>query len=317
MKKEMSKFLWAEKYRPQSVRDMVLPEKFKKFFEDCVSKKQIPNLLLYSTSPGSGKTSIAKAICSDLNADYIYINISEDSGIDTLRSTIRNFASTKSAFGGTKIVILDEFDFAGPNLQAGLRGAVEEFHKQCRFIITCNYISKIIPALRQGRFMEFDFSMTDKETTEEMIPKHLKRFESLLKFEKVEYDKDVLKEIVTKNYPNMRKTIALLQQQSAMYGMIGPNSLKSNKVSSELYDFILRGDFTEARKFIIESAYDPDELYPALYREFVPMLNKKHQAQTIITLAQYQNMSVSAIDKELNLAACILEIIGIIDPRNN
>jgi len=313
-KKELAQFLWAEKYRPQSVKDMVLPDKFKKFFESCVAKKQIPNLLLYSTSPGSGKTSVAKAICEDLHADYIYINVSEDSGIDTLRSTIRNFASTKSAFGGTKIVILDEFDFGGPNLQAGLRGACEEFHKQCRFIITCNYISKIIPALRQGRFMEFDFSMTDKETTKEMIPKHLKRFTSILKFEGIEYDENVLKEIVEKNYPNMRKTVAHLQQCAAMYGSIDANASRNNKISSELYNFILNGKFTDARKFIIESSYDPDELYPALYREMVPMLDKKYQAQVIITLAQYQNMSANAIDKELNLAACILEIIGIVKP---
>lgn len=312
MKKSMSKYLWAEKYRPNSVKDMVLPKRFKSFFMGCVEKKEIPNLLLYSPQPGSGKSSLARAICEDMDSDYIYINVSDESGIDTLRSTIKSFASTKALGGGIKVVILDEADGAGVQLQSGLRAFIEEFHNKCRFILTCNYVSKIIRPLREGRVMEFDFSMTDSETVEEMIPKHIKRFSGILNFEKIDYSESVLNEIVRANYPNMRKTIATLQKCSMMYGIIDNNSLKNTNVSAKLYEYILNNKFTQARKHIIESSYDYDELYSNLYREFVPMLVNQKQAQVIIILADYQNRSVSAIDKELNFAACLMEIIGVV-----
>ena len=312
-KKKAAKYLWVEKFRPVSVKDAVLPNKFKKFFNDVVAQEEIPNLLLYSSTPGSGKTSIAKALCNEINADSIYINVSSESGIDTLRSTIQQFASTKSFNKRPKVVILDEADGASHQLQAGLRGFIEEFHSYCRFILTCNYVSKIIPALREGRIMEFDFNIKDIATSNEMKPKMAKRLAMIAKFEGIEADEKVLQKLVITHYPNMRKMISTMQKASMMFGSIDESLFNSMNVDSELYDHILNKRFTKAREFIIKSSYNMDELYPALYREFVPLLNDKNvQAQLILILADYQSKHATAIDGELNISACILEMIGAI-----
>ena len=304
-------YLWVEKYRPEHIRDIVLPSKFANFFKGIVDKGETPNLLLHSTVPGSGKTAVSKALVKDLDADHLYINISSESGIDTLRSTISNFAQTKSITMRPKIVIMDECDGASNQLQAGLRAAIEEYHKHCRFILTCNYISKIITPLREGRVMQFDFNMTDKTTRDEMIPKVVKRLEGILNCEKVEYDKETLKKLVEKDYPSIRKMISTLQKYSSMYGHIGPEILSSTVVDDKLFDLVLGKDFTAARDMIIKNNYDIGELYPIFYREFVPKLNGMQRiCPTILTLADYQSKHPNAIDPELNFAACLLDIIS-------
>lgn len=312
MAKKAAKYLWVEKFRPASVGDAVLPNKFKKFFTEIAAREEIPNLLLYSSTPGSGKTSIAKALCEDIDADSIYINVSSESGIDTLRSTIQQFASTKSFNKRPKVVILDEADGASHQLQAGLRAFIEEFHNHCRFILTCNYVSKIIPALREGRIMEFDFNVKDVSTAKELKPKMVKRLSMISKFENFEADQQVLTNLVEQNYPNMRKMISTMQKAVMMYGCVDDNIFKTMTVSNDLFDFIMNKQFTKAREHIIKSAYDMDELFPILYREFVPMLDKSLQAEVILILADYQAKHSVAIDSELNISACILEIIGAI-----
>jgi replication-associated recombination protein RarA len=312
-KKKAAKYLWPEKFRPESIDEAILPTKFKRFFKKQVKGGQIPNLLLYSSTPGSGKTSIAKALCNEIDADSIYINISSESGIDTLRSTIKDFASTKSFNKRPKVVIMDEADGATPQLQAGLRAFIEEFHSHCRFILTCNYISKIIPPLREGRVMEFDFNMTDTKTANEMKPKQVKRLEQILQFEKVEYKVEALERLVDESYPNMRKMISAVQKASDMYGIVDDSIFTTMGVDSKLYDLILAKKYTAAREHIIQSSYNIDELYPAFFRELVPRIpNKGVQAQSILILAQYQHMHAVAIDPELNISACMLEIIGLL-----
>ena len=303
-------YLWVEKYRPEHIKDIVLPDKFMNFFSGIVEKGEIPNMLLSSTVPGSGKTTIAKAIVKDLDADYLYINISSESGIDTLRSTIANFAQTKSVTMRPKITILDEFDGASAQLQAGLRAAIEEYHKHCRFIITCNYLSKIITPLREGRVMQFDFNMTDMKTRDEMIPKVVKRLEGILNNEKVEYDKEAIKKLVEKDYPSVRKMISTLQKYSSMYGHIGPEIISSTVVDDELFNLVKAKKFTQAREMIIKNNYDIGELYPIFNHEFVPTLDgMEKKCPVILALAKYQAQHPYAIDPELNFAACLLEII--------
>ncbi len=312
-KKKSNNFLFVEKYRPKSVKHVVLPKRFKTFFSKIIKGGEIPNLLLYSSTPGSGKTTIAKAICNDIGADSIYINISSESGIDTLRSTIQQFASTKSFNQAPKVVIMDEADGASPQLQAGLRAFIEEFHSHCRFILTCNYISKIIEPLREGRIMEFDFNMNSPKDVAELKPKMCKHLEQVCKVEKLEADTDVLKELVDSAYPNMRKMIATIQKAGTMYGVIDNNAITLSKVNTALYDLIINKKFTEARKTIIEAKYDFAELYPAFYKHLVPMVDDKgKQAQMILILADYQHRHATAIDPEITLAACLLEIIGVI-----
>lgn len=303
-------YLWVEKYRPHHVSDIVLPSKFAKFFGDIVKNGETPNLLLHSTVPGSGKTAISKALVTDLNADHLYINISSESGIDTLRGVIANFAQTKSITMRPKIVIMDECDGASNQLQAGLRAAIEEYHKHCRFILTCNYISKIITPLREGRVMQFDFNMTDQATRDEMIPKVVRRLSGILNIEKVEFDEETLKKLVEKDYPSIRKMISTLQKYSAMYGHIGPEIISATVVDDELFKLVKNKKFTAAREMIIKNNYDIGELYPIFYREFVPTLDDmEKKCPTILTLAKYQAQHPNAIDPELNFAACLLEII--------
>jgi len=310
-KKKAAKYLWVEKFRPETIKEMILPTKFKRFFNKVVKDGQLPNLLLASSTPGSGKTTLAKALCKEIDADFIYINISSESGIDTLRTTIREFASTKSFNRRPKVVILDEMDGASAQLQAGLRGFIEEFHSHCRFVMTCNYVSKIIQPLREGRIMEFDFNISDAKTAAEIKPKQVKRLQQICKFEDIESDEVVLTELVEQCYPNIRKMISTIQKAAGMYGMIDENLLNLTKVDTELFELIKNKKFTAARTHVIKSSYNIDELFPILYREFVPILESKNtQAQIILILAQYQNMHPTAIDPELNFSACLLEIIG-------
>lgn len=312
-KKKSKDFLWVEKYRPQTVKHVVLPKRFKAFFNKVISGGEIPNLLLYSSTPGAGKTTIAKAICNDIGADSIYINISSESGIDTLRSTIQQFASTKSFNQAPKVVIMDEADGATPQLQAGLRAFIEEFHTHCRFILTCNYISKIIEPLREGRIMEFDFNMNTPKDVAELKPKMVHHLTQVCGVEKVEANPAVLEQLVEHTYPNMRKMIATLQKASTMYGVIDNNAINLSVVDTKLYELILGRKFTAALKMIVEAKYDMSELYPAFYRGLVPMVDDKgKQAQIILIIADYQHRHATAIDPEITLAACLLEIIGVI-----
>ena len=288
LKAKPKKFLWVEKFRPQSVTDAVLPAAYKKFFKEILSQDQIPNLLLQSTTPGAGKTTIAKALCYDLDADYIYINISQDSGIDTLRRQIAGFASTKSFNGKPKIVILDEFDGATTQLQAGLRAFIEEFHAHCRFILTCNYVNKIIEPLREGRIMEFNFNMKDKKTIAELKPKMVKHLMGICKFENIKYDDGAIIKLVDIAYPNMRRMIASVQKSSIMFGQIDTNILSISQVDTELYGLILEKKFTAARTMIIENAYDHGEMYSNLYKHLLPMIESRSvQAQAIIIISDF------------------------------
>lgn len=306
--KKLSYTLFTEKYRPETVDDMILPEGYKKFFKKIVEEREIPNLLLYSSTPGTGKTSISKALCNEIGADYLYINISDHSGVDTLRESISKFASGKS-INGKKVVILDEFDGGSMALQKALRAEIEHYHTNCRFIVTCNYVNKIIPALR-SRLMEYDFNMNTKTIRDEVLPKVVKRICSVLKFEEIEYKEDTIKELVEELYPDIRKLYSLIQQYSKTNGIIDENIFGATCVDSELYNLILAKKLTLARKFVMESGYSYEDLYSNLFNEFVPMVDdKQKQAEIILTIAKYQYQSNFCSDKEIQFAACLIDIM--------
>ncbi len=308
-KKQLSYTLFVEKYRPISVKDVIMPTSYRNAFLKMVEEGEVQNLLLYSSYPGSGKTSLAKAICNDIDADYIYINASEDSGIDVLRTDIRRFASGRSINGKKKIVILDELD-GSKGLQPGLRGAMEEFHNTCRFIATCNHVNKIIPPLR-SRFQEFDFNMNIQTLREEMIPKVVKRISLILNVEKIEFDVSAIEELVETKYPDIRKIYTMIQQYSNMYGIIDRNILNFSESDEKLYELILSKKFTAARQYILDNGYDFDSLYTDFYKNLIPKIkNKNSQLAAIRAIGEWNYRSAFCTDKEIPFATMLLEIMS-------
>lgn len=307
--KQLAYTLFVEKFRPQNVNGVLLPTKYKNFFQSAVKNGEVPNLLLHSSYPGSGKTTMAKALCNDIESDSMYINVSEDSGIDTLRNDIRRFASGKSLTGKKKIVILDELDGGSKKIQDALRGFIEEFQNKCRFIATCNYVNKIISPLR-SRFQEFDFNMNTLEIRKEMIPKVVAYCIALLKHEKITFDEEAVKSLVIEKYPDIRKIYNILQQYSLMNGHIDMNVLNYSTVDEKLYQLILDKKLTAARQFILDSGYDYDELYTDLFKNFLNKIeDKAKQAEVILILGEWQKWSSQVADKELNFTACLVNIM--------
>lgn len=313
--KRLNYTLWIEKYRPTKIQDVILPISLKKFFTELVKEKEIPNLLFYSSSPGVGKTTVAKALAKEIDTDYIYINTSLENGIDLIRSRIEKFATSMSFSGNKKIVILDEFDGATPQLQAALRATIEEFHQTCRFIFTCNYITKIIEPLK-SRCQMIDFNLMDKTVQDEMKPLILRRLCGILKVEKVQgkpiiFDEATVKKIVDIFYPDIRRMTSLLAHYTKKNGIVNEDIFNYEKIDTELYQLILNKKLTAARKFITERSYNYDEMFRAMFDNLVPMLDKTKQAQAILLIAEYMYRNNFVIDKEINFTALLLEIIGL------
>jgi replication factor C small subunit len=311
-KQEMANILWVEKFRPKSIKDLVLPATLKTFFTKQVNKKDIPNMLFYSTSPGTGKTSTAKALCTEIGAQHLYINASKSGSIDTLRNEIERFVMSVGIGSKTKmkVVILDECDRASDTFQDALKAFIEEYHKYCRFILTSNNIHKIIKPLRESRCQNIPFAFDLKEVVEELKPKILKRLKGILDFEKVIYDEDVLVKVVEKFYPDIRRMINTLSLYSEMYGKIDSNIFTTINLQEQFFKFIMDRDLTNARKYIIENNVNIDDLYRELFDNLIPMLPKENQGKAILIIADYMKWHSFANDKEIHIAACILELIG-------
>jgi len=307
--KKYSSYLWTELMRPKTINNVILPTSFKRTFNKYVKEKEIPNLLLYSSSPGVGKTSLAKALCNDIGAYKLYINASAKGGIDTLRDTISKFATAKAFNRKPKIVIMDEADGTTPNLQQGLRAFTEQYHKVCRFIFTCNYKTKIIIPL-QDRCQQFDMNFADKKIKDEMIPKILKRMIGMLQFKKIEYDEKVILKLIETSYPSIRRVVQLCQQYSAVNGNIDSNIFNYEKVDEEFYNYLLNKEFNKARQYMLDKSYNYDEMFTNLYKEYVPLLPKREQPHAIILIAEYMHRNAFVIDKEINFSALILELMG-------
>ena len=207
----MSEYLYVEKYRPHKIEDCILPDRLKKVFQEYVTEGNIPNLMLTGTA-GCGKTTVAKAMCEEIGCNFLFINSSDERGIDTLRTKIKGYASTVSLTGGRKVIILDEADYLTPEAQAGLRGAIEEFSENCSFIFTCNFKARLIDALH-SRCSVIDFALKGDEKAK-MALQMFKRLSVILTQEGISYDKDVLGKIVQRYFPDYRRTLNELQRYS-------------------------------------------------------------------------------------------------------
>ncbi len=304
----MEHLLWTEKYRPKTIEDCILPDRLKLPFQEYVNQKQIPNLLL-SGSAGVGKTTVAKALCQEVGCDYMVINGSDESGIDTFRIKIKNYASSMSLSGGRKVIIIDEADYLNPNsTQPALRNAIEEFAVNCSFIFTCNYKTRIIEPLH-SRCAVIDFALKGGEKTQ-MAGQFFKRIQSVLQSEKVEYEDKVIAELVKKHFPDFRRTLGELQRYS-QFGKIDTGILSQigNVQLTEIVKHIKDKDFGAIRKWVATSDMDTNTVFRQLYDSLYDLMKPQSIPQAVIILADYQYKQAFVADSEINLVACLTELM--------
>ena len=300
--------LWVEKYRPKKVEDCILPESIKTTFQEYVNRKQIPNLLLSGTA-GVGKTTIAKALCEEVGCDYIIINGSDESGIDTFRNKIKNYASSVSLSGGRKVIIIDEADYLNANsTQPALRGAIEEFAENCSFIFTCNFKNRIIDPIH-SRCTVVDFKINGSKP--KMAAQFFKRVEWILEQEKVKYDKQVVAAVITKYFPDNRRVLNELQRYS-VGGTIDKGILSSvaDVQLGELIKALKEKDFSSVRKWVTNNLdNDPSTIFRKLYDTLYESLTPNSVPQMVLILAKYQYQAAFVADHEINLMASLTEIM--------
>ena len=308
MEVNREQFLWVEKYRPRKISDCILPQSLKNTFQEFIDKDNIPNMLLAGTA-GTGKTTVARALCEELECDYIIINGSEESGIDVLRTKIKDFASTVSFAGKTKVVILDEADYLNPNsTQPALRGFIEEFSKNCRFIFTCNYKNRIIPPLH-SRTTVIDFKLT-KDDKPVMATKFFKRLSDILKEEQVTFDPKVVAEVLNKHVPDYRRVLNELQRYASSGNVdVGILTHMGDANMKELIASLREKDFKKMRSWVVNNMdNDPNMLFRKMYDT---LLSEVVQVpQLVLLLADYQYKAAFVADAEINLVACLTEIMA-------
>ena len=309
----MSDFLWVEKYRPRKISECILTEDLKTTFQKFLLQKELPNLLLSGTA-GTGKTTVARALCEELGVDYIIINGSDEGRqIDTLRNKIKNFASTVSLTetASHKVVILDEADYMNPeSVQPALRNFIETFYKNCRFIFTCNYKNKILPALH-SRCTVIDFAIANGQKVK-TATQLLNRLCNILTEEKIEFDKKVLAELIQKHFPDFRRTINELQRYSVR-GKIDSGILFSitEADTKQLVAILKEKRFNDMRKWVIQNLdKEPSSLFSTVYEILYKNLQPQSIPQAVLVIAGYQYKSAFVADQEINMVACLTEVMA-------
>jgi DNA polymerase III delta prime subunit len=306
-----SDFLFVERYRPQVIEDCILPDETKKTFKEFVEKGEIPNLLL-AGPPGIGKTTIAKALCNELGADYYVINGSDEGRfLDTVRNQAKNFASTVSLTGSSKhkVIIIDEADNTGNDVQLLLRANIEAFYNNCRFIFTCNYKNKIIEPLH-SRCAVIDFTIKGKQRVQ-LAGNFFQRLQFILDQEKIEYDQKVVAELVSKHFPDFRRVLNEIQRYSTG-GKIDSGILASfSDVSvNELVKSLKDKNFSEVRKWVVSNLdNDASHLLRRVYDAAFDHLVPSSIPAAVLVIAKYQYQCAFVADQEINLLAALTEMM--------
>ena len=298
--------LYCEKYRPQTIKDLILPNNLKTLFLKFLEDNDIPNLL-FTSSAGRGKTSTAFSLCKDLDCDMLYVNGSVETSIDTLRYKVTQFAMTGSFHDGKKVVIIDECERLSPNAQDGMKALIEQTEANCRFILTTNNISKIIDPIK-SRCQLVDFNFSQKET-KDLIIAYFKRVCWILTEEKVKFDKKVVAEFIQKVYPDFRKILNELQKYVKMNGEVSEdifNSLDGTQFTN-LVTEIKGKKFNNIRKIV--SNMDADSFYGTFYAQIDELLQDECKPNVIMTLGRFVYESSLSINKEITLCACIIELL--------
>ena len=306
----MSDFLWVEKYRPQNIEQTVLPNSLKETFSQIVSAGELPNMLFTGTA-GVGKTTVARALCNELDLDYILINGSEEGNIDTLRNKVKQFASTVSLHGGTKVVILDEADYLNPqSTQPALRGFIEEFANNCRFILTCNFKNRIIEPLH-SRCSVYDFAIPNNEKPE-LAGTFFKRATEILQKENIDFVPDAVAQLITKHFPDWRRVLNELQRYSVS-GKIDAGMLinLADVNIATLTKALKEKDFKAMRQWVVNNIdTEPHAIFRKLYDTMNEYILPQSIPQLVLILADYQYKNAFVADHELNVVACMTEIMA-------
>ena len=304
-------FLWVEKYRPQTIADTILPVSLKNTFQKMVDTGELQNMLFTGTA-GLGKTTVAKALCKSLDLDYIVINGSEEGNIDTLRTKIKQFASTVSLQGGYKVVILDEADYLNPqSFQPALRGFIEEFSSNCRFILTCNFKNRIIEPLH-SRCGVYEFN-TSKKDMVQLCGEFMDRAASILYKEQVSFDSKVLAELIMKFAPDWRRVLGELQRHSSGGAPIDSDILNNltDKNFDDLFAHLKNKDFKKMRAWVVNNIdTDASAIFRAIYDRMTDKVSPQSIPQIVLILADYQYKNAFVADHELNVVACLTEVMA-------
>ena len=306
----MEEFLWVEKYRPRKVEECVLSHDLKKIFTNVISKGELQNMMFTGTA-GTGKTTVARALCNELDLDYIIINGSEESGIDTLRNKIKQFASSVSLSGGLKVVILDEADYLNPqSTQPALRGFIEEFSANCRFILTCNFKNRIIEPLH-SRTSVIEFAMPKKEK-EALAGQFMQRVQQILAAESINSEPAVIAELIMKYFPDFRRTLNELQRYSN-FGKIDSGILvNANDIALDtLMSSLKVKDFRKMRQWVADNIdLEPASMFRKVYDNMNEYVEPQSIPQLVLILADYQYKNSFVADHELNMVACLTEVMA-------
>lgn len=306
----MQEFIWSEKYRPKTIDDCILPERLKKLFEEQVKSGEIQSMIL-SGGPGIGKTTVAQALCDQLGINHMLIPASEDNGIQGVRTTIRNYASAMSFDGRYKVIILDEADGLSPEAQKALRGSMNEFSKNCKFILTCNFKSKLIEAL-QSRCPTIDFNLKIDERPV-MAGLLFNRIKNILKDEQVEYEDKVLAKIVKTYFPDFRRTINEVQRIARANSKLDAQSLADMNVvrdMSVLMKSLKDKDFKEMRKWVASNMdNEPTHLYRTIFDNLNDYTKPDSVPMACLIIAKYLYQAGLVADQEINLTACLTELM--------
>lgn len=303
-------FLWVEKYRPQVIDDCILPADLKKVFNEIVKTGEMHNMLLAGTA-GLGKTTVAKALCNMLDLDWILINGSEEGGIDVLRNKIKQFASTVSLNGGYKVVILDEADYLNAqSTQPALRGFIEEFSNNCRFILTCNFKNRLIEPLH-SRLAVIEFNTTKKDLAA-LAGQFMNRLKFILKAEGITFQEKILAELIIKHAPDWRRIIGECQRHSSG-GELNPLSIvgQSDESMAELVRYLKDKDFKSMRAWVANNvSLDSAVILRKMYDAMNDIMKPDSIPGAVLVLADYSYKAAFVADKELNMVACLTELMG-------
>tara|TARA_Y100000310_G_C20704121_1_gene833215 strand:+ start:8353 stop:9291 length:939 start_codon:yes stop_codon:yes gene_type:complete len=298
------------KYAPTTIEEVILPKELKNKFTKIVAKNDIPHMILYSVEPGSGKSTIAKLLAKLCDVESLYINNSLARGIEVLRGQIQRFAEAMGFDGKTKVVILDEMDGSTADMQKGLKGFLDEFGDDCRFICTCNNVAEIIKPLH-SRMDMVDFNFEPQHILNEIGPQIGKRLVKILKSENIDFDINDVKRLIFEHYPDMRSMIKIIRDSNERFGCLHQEMFRIAKAERELFDLILKRKITQVREYAIQNRLNYLEIYGIMKKKLLDnkmIVDGSIRAEILVILAKYQDMATRAPDKELTFAACLVEM---------